>query len=197
MALLFEFKVHIAEYLAGLGHTDMRTLADLMAFNLAHCRAEMPFYGQELFEMADSTSGDLTDPAYLAARAEPRNARPLGHRQRAAADDLDAIVAPHMANDSPAAVAATRTWHCRSASRLQENPPACRCTARSRGTDADCARIRSRAGTERSRTAAVPRNRQRSAQRRFMRWRAGASRVHGQGAFAARSHLPMARIVVA
>ena len=29
----------------------------------------MPFHGQELFEIANSTNGDLTDPAYLAARA--------------------------------------------------------------------------------------------------------------------------------
>ncbi len=31
--LLSEFKVHIAEYLAGVSHTSMRTLADLIAFN--------------------------------------------------------------------------------------------------------------------------------------------------------------------
>ena len=36
--LLVEFKVHIAEYLATLDHTSMRTLADLIAFNIAHCR---------------------------------------------------------------------------------------------------------------------------------------------------------------
>src|SRR5262245_1644148 len=40
MALLFEFKVQIAEYLATLQHTDMRTLADRIAFNLANCPAE-------------------------------------------------------------------------------------------------------------------------------------------------------------
>ena len=33
--LLFEFKVQIAEYLAGLRHTSMRTLADLIEFNIA------------------------------------------------------------------------------------------------------------------------------------------------------------------
>ncbi len=36
--LLFEFKVQIADYLAGLTHTSMRTLADLIAFNIAHCQ---------------------------------------------------------------------------------------------------------------------------------------------------------------
>ena len=47
-ALLFEFKVQIAEYLASLTHTRMRTLADLIAFHIAHCPAELVFYGQEL-----------------------------------------------------------------------------------------------------------------------------------------------------
>ncbi len=65
--MLFEFKVHMAEYLEGLGHTDLRTLADLIAFNRAHREAEMRFYGQELFELAEATGGDLTDPEYLAA----------------------------------------------------------------------------------------------------------------------------------
>jgi amidase len=68
IALLFEFKVQIAEYLAGLTHTNMRTLADLIAFNTAHCPAELVYYGQEIFELAESTSGDLADPVYVAAR---------------------------------------------------------------------------------------------------------------------------------
>ena len=48
--LLYEFKVQIAEYLAGLGNTSMRTLADLIDFNLKHCPEEMRFFGQEIFE---------------------------------------------------------------------------------------------------------------------------------------------------
>ena len=74
-------------------------------FNLAHCQAEMPFYGQELFELAEATSGDLTDPAYLAARSAANNAARSGIDNALAANDLDAIVAPHMANASTAAVA--------------------------------------------------------------------------------------------
>ena len=38
-ALLYEFRAQIADYLATLTHTNMRTLADLIAFNDAHCRA--------------------------------------------------------------------------------------------------------------------------------------------------------------
>lgn len=107
-ALLFEFKVHVAEYLAGLKSAKqhrMRSLADLMAFNVAHCHEEMPFYGQELFELSEATSGDLTDPAYLAARSAAQAAARSGIDNALAAHDLDAIVAPHMANASAAAVA--------------------------------------------------------------------------------------------
>jgi amidase len=104
--LLMEFKVQIAEYLAGLSHTSMRTLSDLIAFNLRHCPAEMPYYGQELFEIADSTSGDLTDPAYLAARA---NCVLLSRAQgidQVLSTGIDAIVAPSYSFAStPAAVA--------------------------------------------------------------------------------------------
>ena len=105
MALLFEFKVHIAEYLAGLTHTSMRTLADLIAFNLAHCPAELAFYGQEIFEISESTSGNLADPDYLAARAAALLAARTGIDSALAADDLDAIVAPHLTNTTAAAVA--------------------------------------------------------------------------------------------
>ncbi len=42
--LLSEFKTQVAGYLANLNHTSMRTLADLIAFNEAHCPQEMKFY---------------------------------------------------------------------------------------------------------------------------------------------------------
>ena len=92
--LLMEFKVQVAEYLGGLSHTSMRTLSDLIAFNQAHCAQEMPYYGQELFEIANSTSGDLSGPDYLAARA---NCLLLSRAQgidRVLDSGIDAIVAP-------------------------------------------------------------------------------------------------------
>ncbi len=66
--LLFEFKVQIAEYLATVKGTELRTLADLIQFNLDHCPEEMKYYGQEIFELAEATSGDLNDPEYTVAR---------------------------------------------------------------------------------------------------------------------------------
>ena len=102
--LLVEFKAQIAEYLATLEHTSVRTLADLIAFNIAHCPAEMKYFGQELFEISESTSGDLTDPAYLAARANSASLARNGID--GALLTVDAIVAPTFSfASSPAAVA--------------------------------------------------------------------------------------------
>ena len=105
--LLFEFKVQVAEYLATLDRTNMRTLADLIAFNNDHCAAEMTFFGQEIFEMAEETSGDLSDPEYVHARARClRKSRDEGIDAALARDNLDAIVAPSYSfASSPAAVA--------------------------------------------------------------------------------------------
>ncbi|MGZ4763698.1 MAG: amidase family protein [Ilumatobacteraceae bacterium] len=69
VVLLYEFKVQIAEYLAPVRHTAMRTLADLIQFNRDHCDDELKWFGQEVFELAEATSGDLNDPEYLAAKA--------------------------------------------------------------------------------------------------------------------------------
>ncbi len=105
--LLVEFKKDVADYLAGLTNTTMRTLADLIAFNAAHCPDEMKFYGQEIFELAEATSGDLTDPDYLAARQLCLQlTRDQGIDAALTKGNLDAIVAPSYGFASaPAAVA--------------------------------------------------------------------------------------------
>jgi len=104
-ALLFEFKVHLAEYLGGLARTNIRTVADVIAFNLSRCPAELVYYGQELLEMSESTSGNLSDPVYVAARALALQAARAGIDTAIANQKLDAIVAPHLTNTSAAAVA--------------------------------------------------------------------------------------------
>ena len=103
-ALLFEFKVQIAEYLAGLDHTSLRTLSDLIEFNNRHCPRELVYYGQELFEISEATSGDLTDPGYLSARAGSRSAARSGIDNAVTGLSLDAVVAPHLTNTTAAAV---------------------------------------------------------------------------------------------
>jgi amidase len=104
--LLQEFKVQIADYLGTLTHTSMRTLDDLIAFNNAHCAVEMPYYGQEIWEWSNATTGGLTDPTYLAARA---NCVALSRDQGIDAvlgSGVDAIVAPsYTLATQPAAVA--------------------------------------------------------------------------------------------
>ena len=93
--LLYEFKVQIAQYLAGLSNTSMHTLADLIAFDIAHCEEEMKYFGQEVFELSEDTSGNLNDPAYLSARADNLTfARTNGIDAALKKDNLDAIVAP-------------------------------------------------------------------------------------------------------
>ncbi len=93
--LLSEFKTQVAGYLANLNHTSMRTLADLIAFNEAHCPQEMKFYGQEIFELAQETSGDLTDPDYVAARTLcVQLSRAQGIDAAIQAQQLAAIVTP-------------------------------------------------------------------------------------------------------
>ena len=104
-ALLYEFRAQIADYLATLTHTNMRTLADLIAFNDAHCPQEMPYYGQEVFLLAEQFPGYPNDPNYIAARTNARTSARSGIDNALAADDLDAIVAPHLTNSTGPAVA--------------------------------------------------------------------------------------------
>jgi amidase len=93
--LLYEFKVQLAQYLAALSNTTVRTLADLIAFDIAHCKEEIKYFGQEVFELAEQTSGDLNHPIYLSARADNLTfARTNGIDAALRKDCLDAIVAP-------------------------------------------------------------------------------------------------------
>ena len=107
IVLLYEFKVQIAEYLAGLTNTTIRTLADLIAFDIDHCEREMKYFGQEIFIRSDETSHDLTDKVYLDARARCLLlSRDRGIDAALTHDGLDALIAPSYSFAStPAAVA--------------------------------------------------------------------------------------------
>ena len=66
--LLTEFKADLAKYLKGSpAPIPVRSLADVIAFDNAHARAEMALFGQDTFEDAQKTRG-LDDPAYKKAR---------------------------------------------------------------------------------------------------------------------------------
>lgn len=109
--LLYEFKGDIAAYLSSLRHTRrdtrVRTLADLIVFNQAHCSQEMKFFGQEIFEISESLSGDLSDPEYVAARELCLElTRAQGIDRVMAEHDLDAVLSPSYAFGSSAPAAA-------------------------------------------------------------------------------------------
>jgi amidase len=103
-ALLYEFRAQIADYLATLTHTDMHTLADLIAFNDAHCRQEMPYYDQDVFLLSEQFPGYPDDPNYIAARTHARTAARSGI-DSVINSGVDAIVAPHLTNSTGPAVA--------------------------------------------------------------------------------------------
>jgi amidase len=68
-ALTHEFKHDINAYLAGLGGEHPADLAGLIDFNNRNAAEVLSHFGQELFEQADATSGDLHDAAYLEHRS--------------------------------------------------------------------------------------------------------------------------------
>ncbi len=93
VALTHEFKHALNAYLAGLGGDHPADLVGLIAFNNENAAEVLEHFGQELFEAAEATSGDLRDPAYREARtAADRIAREaLDGALRG--DRLDAVIA--------------------------------------------------------------------------------------------------------
>jgi amidase len=93
--LMAELKADMAKYLkSSPAPIQARTLADLIAFNEAHEKQEMPLFGQELFEQAQKTKG-LNDPAYKKARQVSFNAAgPNGIDKLLKQYDVVALVGP-------------------------------------------------------------------------------------------------------
>ncbi|HEY2312012.1 MAG TPA: amidase [Streptosporangiaceae bacterium] len=92
-ALTHEFKHDINAYLAGLGGEHPADLAGLIEFNIRNAPEVLSNFGQELFEQAEATSGDLREAGYREARsAASRIAR--GGLDAAFSDfNLDAVIA--------------------------------------------------------------------------------------------------------
>jgi amidase len=68
--LLTELKADLGTYLRGSpANIPVRSLADVIAFDRQHAKAEMPLFGQDLFEQAQK-SKPLSDPAYKKARRD-------------------------------------------------------------------------------------------------------------------------------
>jgi amidase len=94
LVLLCELKTDLNAYLAGRPGSQVRTLADVIAFNDANRAREMPYFGQDLLLKAQE-KGPLTDKEYLAAVAANRSlSREHGIDGVMDKFHLDALVAP-------------------------------------------------------------------------------------------------------
>ena len=112
LVLLFDFKLDVQKYFATRVGVPMagKTLADAIAFNSAHAAEEMPYFFQEIFELAQALDtsgpnpGDNPQPifgglTYNQALAIDHNAGVNGIDAALGQFNLDAVVAP---TDSPA-----------------------------------------------------------------------------------------------
>lgn len=92
--LLCELKADMEAYLSSRTDQAKRTLADLIQYNREHADAEMPWFGQEVFEQAEKTMG-LNDPEYPEAlRKSKLKSRTEGIDKLMDEHGLDALIAP-------------------------------------------------------------------------------------------------------
>ncbi|MBW8874892.1 MAG: amidase [Acidobacteria bacterium] len=91
--LIYEFKRDLNAYLATRTGLQVKTLADIIAFNNAHASQELQYFGQELFELAEQDVFSAQD--YAAALADgKRLAATFGIDAILSSQSLDALVAP-------------------------------------------------------------------------------------------------------
>lgn len=92
--LLYEFKADLNQYLESHPNCKPKSLADLIAFNQSNAEAEMPWFGQEIFEAANQ-KGSLKDKDYLDALTESKKqSQKEGIDSEMAKHKLDCIIAP-------------------------------------------------------------------------------------------------------
>ena len=93
-AMLIELRVDLNAYLEQRGG-DVRSLAELIAFNEQHHAEEMPHFGQEFFERAEQMGTPEIIAAGAAARENARRlAGPEGIDAALQAHRLDALICP-------------------------------------------------------------------------------------------------------
>ena len=64
--LLYEFKADLNKYLSEHPTAPSRTMSEIIEFNKKNADKEMPWFGQEIFELAEE-KGDLNSEEYLEA----------------------------------------------------------------------------------------------------------------------------------
>jgi len=93
--LLYEFKADLNEYLKTVNpDVEVTSLADVIEFNKNHKEESMPYFGQEILEMAQE-KGPLSSQEYKDALAKVRRlSREKGIDATMKEHNLDAIVGP-------------------------------------------------------------------------------------------------------
>jgi amidase len=90
--LLYEFKAGVNAYLAG-ANSEMKSLADVIAYNKKNETQAMPFFKQETLELAQTKAG-LSDKAYQDALRKSQTNSRLIIDSLMKKHQLDAIVGP-------------------------------------------------------------------------------------------------------
>ncbi|RXH07488.1 amidase family protein [Bradyrhizobium guangzhouense] len=95
IVFVYELKYGLNRYLTDwASNTDIKTMADIIAFNAANPKKAMRF-GQDLFLAADLTKGDLSEREYKSARAmDLLSARTRGMDAYMNQHKLDAVLFP-------------------------------------------------------------------------------------------------------
>jgi amidase len=91
--LLYDFKHDLDAYLAAHPTAPVKSLEEVIAFNEANADRSMPWFGQEILELAQE-KGALTDSTYRAALEGSRSRARAQLDSLFDAHDLDALVAP-------------------------------------------------------------------------------------------------------
>jgi amidase len=92
--LMYELKADLNAYLAGRSDAQVKTLADVIAFNDKNKEKEMPYFGQDMFLKAEA-KGPLSDKEYVdALAANHKLAREQGIDGVMDKHHLDALIAP-------------------------------------------------------------------------------------------------------
>ncbi|WP_368562446.1 amidase [Pseudoxanthomonas sp. UTMC 1351] len=91
--MLYEFKFGVERYLTER-NAPLKSLTQLIGYNRQHRASEMPYFGQDLLEAAE-TKGGLGEAAYITARSRARRVAGLeGIDVALKAQQLDALIAP-------------------------------------------------------------------------------------------------------
>ncbi len=89
--LLYEFKAGINKYLKSRPDVEVKSLADIIRFNKDNADKEMPYFQQEILEMAQE-KGDLEEQEYKEALQTVLEVSRNGIKNAIEKDSLDAII---------------------------------------------------------------------------------------------------------